>query len=102
MHAEQKAMEVTKTTDDNDYEPDDPDEEEEGSQRKQKRAREGHYMQKEVPPSESGYNSEGEHTIAAANESTKDARSEPSSVNREPACLMNLGHSAVHCRVLCI
>ena len=43
-------MEATRTTDDYEYEPDDPDEIEEGFQRKQKRAREGNYMQKEVPP----------------------------------------------------
>ena len=77
VHADQKAMEVTKTTDADNYEPVDPDEEEVGSQRKQKRAREGNYVQNEVPPSESGYNSEGEHTIAAANEPAKDANERP-------------------------
>ena len=78
VHADQKAMEVTKTTDVDDFEPDDLDELEEGSQRKQKRARESNYMQKDLPPpSESGYHSEGEHTVAATNASTKDANERP-------------------------
>ena len=60
VHAEQKAMEVTKTSVVDDFEPGEPDEKEELSQGKQKRARETNYAQKEVPPPSEGYGSDGE------------------------------------------